>query len=470
MSERSARVHAFTDDALGDLDAVGVAEALRLGRVSRAEVVDAAIARVQRVDPALNAVAFAAYDGARVQAGQGGAGFFAGVPTFVKDNADVAGMPTQQGSAAYVGKARPADGDWARTFLSLGQINLGKTQLSEFGFSASAEFPDRAPVRNPWDLAHTSGASSAGSAALVAAGAVPFAHANDGGGSIRIPASCCGLVGLKPSRGRTLSDKTMRQMPVRIISDGVVTRSVRDTAAFLREYERVHRNVKLRPIGDVQGPGRKRRRIAMVLHSPFRQTDPETLAAVTATGELLASLGHHVEEAQAPVPAGFEEDFLRYWALLSLVLTSTGKRNLDPEFDAAKCDNLTRGLAGKARRELHRLPASILRLRGAQRQGEAFFADYDLVLSPTLARVTPEIGWLDPGQPYETIIERLMQWVAFTPLQNATGQPAVALPSVLDSRGLPIGIQLGTKLGAESRLLEVAFELEEARPFPRIVG
>ena len=466
----SARVHAFTDDALGELDALGVAEAIRLGRVSRAEVVEAAIARVQKVDGELGAVAFEAYDAARVQAGQGGSGFFAGVPTFVKDNADVAGMPTQQGSSAYVGRPRPADGDWARTFLALGQVNLGKTQLSEFGFSASAEFTDREPVRNPWGTAYTSGASSAGSAALVAAGAVPFAHANDGGGSIRIPASCCGLVGLKPSRGRTLSDKTMRQMPVGIISDGVVTRSVRDTAAFLREYERVHRNVKMRPIGDVRGPGRKRRRIGLVLHSPFQQTDPETLAVVTATAELLESLGHHVEEVQAPVPAGFEDDFLRYWALLALVLTSTGKRNLDPGFDLARCDNLTRGLVRKARRELHRMPASILRLRGSQRAGEAFFTDHDLVLTPTLARVTPEIGWLDPGQSYETIIERLMQWVAFTPLQNAIGQPAIALPGGLDSRGMPVGIQIGTKLGAESRLLEVAFELEQARPFPAILG
>lgn len=471
-SVSSPRVHAFCDDALGDLDAVGVAEALRLGRVSRAEVVDAAIARVEKVDALLNAVAFAAYDGARVQAGQraDGAGFFAGVPTFVKDNADAAGMPTQQGSSSYVAKPRPADGDWARTFLALGQVNLGKTQLSEFGFSASAEFPDREPVRNPWSTDHTSGASSAGSSALVAAGAVPFAHANDGGGSIRIPASCCGLVGLKPSRGRTLSDKTMRQMPVRIIADGVVTRSVRDTAAFLREYERVHRNVKLRPIGDVQGPARKRRRIGMVAHSPFRRSDEESVAALIGTAELLESLGHHVEEVQAPVPADFEDDFLRYWSLLALFLTTTGKHGLDPTFDVAKCDNLTRGLARKARREWHRLPGSILRLRACQRTAEAFFADYDLVLTPTLARVTPRLGWLDPCQPYETIVERLLEWVAFTPLQNATGQPAIALPAGLDSRGLPIGIQLGTKVGAESRLLEVAYELEEARPFPRIVG
>ena len=143
---------------------------------------------------------------------------------------------------------RPAaviDGDFARAYLATGLVPLGKTQMSEFGFSASAEHPRLGQVRNPWNPDHTAGASSAGSAAFVAAGVVPIAHANDGGGSIRIPASCNGLVGLKPSRGRLPLDKDMRQMPLRIVANGVVTRSVRDTAAFYREMERVSRNPKL---------------------------------------------------------------------------------------------------------------------------------------------------------------------------------------------------------------------------------
>ena len=156
---------------------------------------------------------------------------------------------------------------------------LGKTRLSEYGFSPSAEFMDDVPVRNPWHTEHTSGASSAGSAAFVAAGAVPMAHANDGGGSIRIPAACNGLVGLKATRGRIPSDKLNREMPVQIVHDGVVTRSVRDTAAFVRESERVYRNLKLPPVGDVTHPGKARLRIALVTNSiGGRTTDDETTA------------------------------------------------------------------------------------------------------------------------------------------------------------------------------------------------
>ena len=140
----------------------------------------------------------------------------------------------------------------------------GKTQLSEFGFNASAEHPRLGPVRCPWDLERTAGASSAGSAAMVAAGAVPLAHANDGGGSIRIPAAVNGLVGLKPTRDRLAQDKMMREMPVRIVADGVVTRSVRDTAAFFREAEKVYRNLELPPVGDITRPGKARLDIAVV--------------------------------------------------------------------------------------------------------------------------------------------------------------------------------------------------------------
>ena len=159
-------------------------------------------------------------------------------------------------------------------YLATGLLPLGKTQLSEFGFSASAEHPRLGPVRCPWSLDHTAGASSAGSAALVAAGAVPIAHANDGGGSIRIPASVNGLVGLKPTRGRLAQDALMRQMPVQIVSDGVLTRSVRDTAAFFREAEHVYRDLRLPPIGDVTGPGRARLRIAVITEGIGRSASP----------------------------------------------------------------------------------------------------------------------------------------------------------------------------------------------------
>jgi len=463
------RVHAFGDDALGEHDAVGLAAEIRAGRVSRREVVDAAIDRTRRLDGLLAGLASERFTAARGEAAQAHAGFFAGQPTFVKDNSDLAGLPTQQGTRAFVAHPARKDGDFARLLGLVGTTPIGKTRLSEYGFSASAEFVEDPPVRNPWHTGHTSGASSAGSAAFVAAGAVPMAHANDGGGSIRIPAACNGLVGLKPTRGRVPSDKVHREMPVRIVHDGVVTRSVRDTAAFLRESERVYRDLKLPPVGDVTGPGHARLRVGLVLDSiGGRETDEETLRTVLETGRLLEKLGHQVEEVDAPVPEVFADDFLNYWSTLALFLSATGRHTFNRTYDRSRNDNLTKGLARRAVRNSWRLPLSIARLRLSEKVSTVFYRDHDVVLTPTLARVTPELGWLDPGQSYETLIGRLLEWVAFTPLQNATGDPAISVPMGMSERGLPIGVQLAAGQGHDRRLLEMAYELEEARPFARI--
>src|SRR5271163_526655 len=304
------RVHAFVDDALGDLDAVGLADALRAGRVTRVDVVEAAIARTEAVNPSLDGLAYKAFEQARKTASTAAVnapnGFFGGVPTFIKDNIDVAGQPTMRGADAWAPRDADADGEFTRLYLATGPISLGKTQLSEFGFSASAEHPRLGPVRNPWNTDYTAGASSSGSGAFVAAGAVPIAHANDGGGSIRIPASCNGLVGLKPSRGRLPLDKEVRQMPIRIVANGVVSRSVRDTAAFYREAERIWRAPKLTPIGDVQHAGEKRLRIAVITHSLLRESSAEVRELTLKCASLLEELGHRVDHLEKPpVPSSF---------------------------------------------------------------------------------------------------------------------------------------------------------------------
>jgi amidase len=466
-----ARVHAFSDDALGDHDAVGLAGEIRAGRVSPLEAVEAAIGRVEKVQPELNGLACPDFDRARDRARslRPGEHFFTGVPTFVKDNSDVQGLPTQQGSTAYVARPARADGDFAAMFLAQGHVSLGKSQLSEFGLSASAEFVRSDPVRNPWHTGHSSGASSAGSAVFVASGAVPIAHANDGGGSIRIPAGCNGLVGLKPTRGRVPQDKMLREMPVRIVADGVVTRSVRDTAAFLREAERLHRNLKLRPVGDITGPGHKRLKVAMLIDSVGDlHTDSQVADAVRGTAKLLESLGHHVEEVDAPVPEVFIEDFVSYWSLLATFIVATGKRTLGPSFDRRLTDNLTRGLARNGLRKSYRLPATITRLALSRHVSARFFREYDVALTPTLALPTPELGWLDPHQSYEVLIDRLVRLASFTPLQNATGDPAISLPLGVTAEGMPIGVQIAASQGHEARLLEIAYELEAAHPFARI--
>ncbi|WP_094285609.1 amidase [Mycobacterium lehmannii] len=465
------RISAFGDDALGDLDAVGLVEALQAGAVSRAELVDAAIARTEAVKPALNGLAYEAFERARARAAaRPYGGYFNGVPSFLKDNVAVATMPTMNGTDAWDPHPERTHGDFARSFLATGLAPLGKTQMSEFGFSASAEHPRLGPVRNPWNPEHTAGASSSGAAAFVAAGVVPMAHANDGGGSIRIPAACNGLVGLKPSRGRLPLDKKLRQMPLRIVANGVVTRSVRDSAAFYREIERVYRNPALPAVGNITGPGAQRLRIAVCTQSIAREASPEVRELTLKNAALLEELGHRVTVIDNPVPSHFMTDFLLYWSFLAFALVRGGRSTFGRSFDRGRLDNLTLGLDRHASRNLHRMPGALARLSRMRQVTERVTRDHDVVLTPTLADVTPEIGHLDPTLDYQTIIDRLVEWVAFTPLQNATGDPAISLPLAESASGLPVGMMFAAPVGQEGRLLQLAYELEEARPFARIQG
>jgi amidase len=463
-------VHAFADDALGDMDAVALADAIQSGRVSRAEVVEAAIARTEAVNAALNGLAYQAFDRARTEsAAPPKSGFFSGVPTFVKDNVDVGGWPTMRGTDAWTPRPADSDSEFVQMYLATGMTPLGKTQMSEYGFSASAEHPRLGPVRNPWNTDHTAGASSSGSGAFVAAGAVPIAHANDGGGSIRIPASCNGLVGLKPSRGRLPLDKEVSRMPIRLVANGVVTRSVRDTAAFYREAELIWRPAKLPAIGDVTRPGKQRLRIAVITRSLLRDCSTEVRDLTLKTAALLEELGHRVDHVdKPPVPSSFAADFLLYWGLLALGQVQMSGRAAG--FERTRLDNLTLGLDRLARRNLHRLPLALIRLRAAHRHTARFARTYDAVLTPTLAGETPPIGYLDPTADYQQIVDRLEDWVAYTPLQNVTGEPSISLPLAQSANGLPVGMMLSAAVGQEARLLELAYELEEARPWARIIG
>lgn len=468
-ASRPTRVHAFGDDALGEDDAVGLVQRLRSGEVSRRELVEAAVERTRRLDEHLAGLAADRFEAARTEAADEHPGFFAGLPSYVKDNSDVRGLPTQHGTRSFTAAPAAADGDVARVFGLLGLTVLGKTRLSEYGLSASAEPVGDPPVRSPWDTTRTAGASSSGSAAFVAAGAVPLAHANDGGGSIRIPAAVNGLVGLKPTRGRVPSDRLNREMPVKIVADGVVSRSVRDTAAFLRESERAYHDPGLPPVGDVTRPGRKRLRVALVTESlSGAVVEPEVREATEAAARLLESLGHHVAPAALPAPDSLAEDFVDYWSFLALALSAGGRRTFGRDHDRAHHDALTRHLAARGRQRLWRVPAAVVRLQRSHRHTARLFADHDVLLCPTLARTTPELGWLSVDQPGDLVLERLREWVAFTPVQNVTGDPAVSLPLATSAVGTPIGVQLSAPRGRDRRLLEVALELEAAQPFARI--
>ncbi|HSW14141.1 MAG TPA: amidase, partial [Solimonas sp.] len=355
-------------------------------------------------------------------------------------------------------------------YLAQGFTVLGKSRLPEFGFNASTEFiGGLPPTRNPWHTDYSSGASSGGAAALVAAGVVPIAHANDGGGSIRIPAACCGLVGLKPTRGRFIDGEQARSLPVNIVSEGVVTRSVRDTARFFAGMEQAWRNPKLPAIGQVEGPGRRRLRIGLVRDSiNGHATDAATRQAVACTAALLESAGHHVEEMPLSVKPSFADDFSLYWGFLAFMSVNFGRQLFHPAFDASKLDKLSLGLAAMYRRQLHKTPLMLYRLRKSRDDYARQFRRYDAVLSPVLAHTTPLLGHLSPEQDFESLFDRLLRYVAFTPLNNAAGSPAISLPMGATAEGLPIGVQLSAAHGAEKTLLELAFELEQAQPWRRI--
>ena len=232
MANGKNRVHGFADDVLADLDGVAIAGLIKSKQVSSAEVVAASVARAKKVDPTLRAVVTDLYDSGLTTANTPpSTGYFAGVPTFFKDMTLVKGVKTYFGSEAFANTKPATKTDpIAQQILAQGFINLGTSAMPEFGFTCSTEFPSLNDTRNPWNIGHSAGGSSGGAAALVAAGVVPIAHSADGGGSTRIPAACCGLVGLKPSRGRLLRSSIFNTQVVDIAIDGVITRSVRETA------------------------------------------------------------------------------------------------------------------------------------------------------------------------------------------------------------------------------------------------
>jgi amidase len=462
------RISAFADDALGDHDAVGLAALVAAGTVSPAELADAAVARARAVDDELQATVFTVYDAPRFADGPGGA--FFGVPTYVKDNTDVRAMPSHHGSEAFVARPAKRDAPYTRQYLSSGMTVLGKSRLPEFGFSASTEFMTQEPTHNPWQTEYSPGASSGGAAALVASGVVPIAHANDGGGSIRIPAACTGLVGLKTTRHRLIDGEQARHLPVNMAVEGVVTRTVRDTAVFYANQERYFRNPALPPIGLVEGPADRRLRIGLILETVNgAPIDAQTRAAVEKTATLLESAGHSVEPMGVPVGQQFADDFLQYWGLLAFLASVTGKLTFDRSFDARRCDGLTKGLRAFHTRHAWRTPGAIRRLRrGVAEAYAGMFADCELVLSPTVAHVAPKLGHLSPTLPFDVLIERLKRYVAFPPLNNIAGTPAISLPMAMAEEGVPIGVQLHAAHGDERTLIETAFLLEQEQPFPRI--
>lgn len=470
-------IHAFQDDALGSLDAVALADAIRRREVSVHEVTEAAVARAERVNPSLDAIALKTYDQARAWAHPApgapthAGGFFAGVPSFIKDTVDLSGHPTQLGTRIFKAAKARRDDPFVRQMLAQGFNVIGKSRLPEFGFNGTTEYQDGSATRNPWHTEHSSGGSSGGSAALVASGVVPIAHGNDGGGSIRIPAAACGLVGLKVSRNRLVNATLSRTLPLNLITEGVLTRTVRDTATFLAEAEKHHHHRGLPKVGLVQGPSAKRLRIGLWMNPPGDvPIDEDTLATVMRTARLLEGAGHVIEPIQARLTQSQIDGFLLYWGFLSFAVGRFGRvmfRGTD--WDTSRYEGLSRALMHIFQSRWHRLPSAAMALHQFSRLNATHFAPFDAVLSPVLTHAAPKLGHLHPGTPPEVLLPRLTSYVGFTPMQNVLGTTAISLPlgmTRIDRR--PIGVQLAAQAGHEATLLSLAYELEAQVAFPRI--
>jgi len=461
---------------LARLDAMGQAALVRKGEVSALELVEAAIARIERLNPQLNAVVTPMFDEARRRAAEPlPEGPLAGAPMVLKDLvAEYAGVRFTEGSRFLADYVSPADSALVARYKAAGLMVVGKSNTPEFGSLPTTEPELFGPTRNPWHLEHSPGGSSGGSAAAVAAGLVPIGHANDGGGSIRIPASACGLVGLKPTRGRNplgpyYGDATG------LVHEHVVTRSVRDTAAVLDATAGpdvgapYYAPPPARPFLQEVGADPGRLRIAFSV-APLGggPVDAQCVDAVRDAAMLCESLGHVVEEAMPRTAIDdIEVKFSVLWMAFVAWAIKDWERRIGRQATAADFERLNWIMH---ERDAQRQPAHYLLamqdLQVLARDVGAFFQTYDVWLTPTMARPPSPLGYFayDKAKPRQST-ERQREFACFSMIGNITGQPAISLPLAWSAEGLPIGLQFYGRYADEATLLRLAAQLEQARPW-----
>lgn len=450
-------------DVIGTLDAVGLSARIRSGEIGTGEVLEAAIRRAQRLEPRLNALVTETYDEARAQRAAGGRAPFAGIPTLIKDLTPQRGLRCTYGSRAFSTTISEQQHPYVDAIFAAGFVSIGRSATPEFGLDATTESLENGPTRNPWNLGFSAGGSSGGSAAAVAAGIVPIAHANDGGGSIRIPASCCGLFGLKPSRGRTTPGSANA---IDLSVEGCVSRSVRDSAAWLAATQL--RGGALDPLDLVLGPSQRRLRIGLAIPDMLgRAPHPEVAQAVESVGLLLQGLGHRVEQASAlPNGEAIAAAFSQLWAAGAAERAQAVQKARPASRLEDLLEPFTLSLTEQARTAPKGTIETALEvLIACKRAYAGLFAAHDVLLSPVLSRAPPPIGTLAPTQPFAKLQAALFEYVAYTPLQNIAGAAAMSVPLAMSKTGLPIGVHFAGQVGDEAMLLALAFELEQAQPW-----
>ncbi|MHB8691784.1 MAG: amidase [Solirubrobacteraceae bacterium] len=454
-----------------------LASMVRSGAISATELVQASLDAIEALEPKINAFTHVGAEQALRAASyieSGDPRAFAGVPIAIKDNRQVAGMPTTLGSDLFGEQLARRDAYFVRRLRDAGFVIVGKTSMPEMGILPTTEPRRFGPTCNPWDLTRTPGGSSGGSAAAVAAGMVPIAHGNDGGGSIRIPAACCGLVGLKPARGRISVGPDAGDSF--LVSDGVLTRSVGDTAELLdliAGYELGDATWAPPPEGSFadlarHDPGRLRIGLALNMPIVSHELDPLCRQAAIDAGALLESLGHEVEEI-APPWSGLEllSDFTRLFGPMIAMSAVLGARLAGRELAQDDIEPLTWAVYERAQQQntLSFLSAQA-ELQAVARSIITFVAPYDVVLTPALAArplLTGEVHGRGPD-PWDHY-KRSGAFTPYTAIVNVTGQPAITLPLFHGDDGLPTSVQLIGPPAREEVLLQVSAQLEQALPW-----
>jgi len=448
-------------------DGLGLAALVKSGEVTPLELAEAAVHNALALDSRLNAITTPMYSQALAKAADmRPQGPFAGVPFVVKDNLDVAGQYTTHGSRVYEDNLARRSAPLSLVHAAAGFNLIGKTNMPEVGALPTTEGQLLGACHNPWNLEHSSGGSSGGSAAAVAAGIVPVAHGSDGGGSIRIPASFCGIFGLKPSRRRMVwgsSDQTS------YAADNCVSRSVRDGAMLFALGQDRSPTAPFSPLPFVAGPSSERLTIGIDLRNYFGQpADPEVQRAIEEMAQLCEQLGHTVVETQSPVDSEFETRFNQIFGfrMVALAQEATAKAGRPPS-ETGLLEVVVRQWAEFAsqftREDQERANGYMVEL-GAE------YADWlsgmDVFLSPVTTEAPPKLGYLyDPSLPFEEMFPRLTRSASYTPMQNALGLPAMSVPAGMSSDGLPIGSHFVAPPGREDLLFKLAYELEEAKPW-----
>ncbi len=463
-------------------DATALAARVRAGDVKRSEVLAAAIEIAERRDPEINALCHAPFDEVldRTRADDdalAGDAPFEGVPFLLKDlGLEYEGFPMRYGSRALAGNVCGYTDTLGRRYLDSGVRILGRTTTPEFGLIAVTESELYGDTRSPWSLDHTPGASSGGSAAAVAAGIVPFAHANDGGGSIRIPASCCGLVGMKPSRGRTPAGPVAGEVVSGFGYQHVVARSVRDCAGMLDATAGPEPGdiyaAPPAPASYADEVGRDPGRLRIAFWTKYwhddTTTDPECVAAVLNTAKLLEGLGHEVEEARPQLDfASLVHSFAIQWSALAAAAVDSVKLVL-PETDENEAfEPFTRDLAAAGRsHSAADLTIARERLFGSARATGRFHEEYDVQVTTVLGTPPLEIGeWSRESAQFIDDDSRANRFLLCTYLSNATGQPSMTLPLHMTASGLPVGVMFTAGYGREDLLYRLAGQLEQAAPW-----